>query len=138
MTEINFSSSRQIDFQKILELYENAGWTAYTSHTETLQQAIENSHFILTAWSGHQLTGFLRAVGDGHTIVYIQDIIVLDNFRRKGIGRELLKKTLEKFKDVRQILLLTDEQPGTIAFYESVGFKQTKDLKLTSFIRISH
>lgn len=136
VSSINFSNERVIDFQKVLDLYDNAGWTAYTSNPETLQQAINNSLYILTACSEQQLVGLLRAVGDGLTIIYIQDIIVLDSFRRQGIGGELIKRTLENYKNVRQILLLTDEQPNTISFYESVGLQQTKDLKLTSFIRL--
>ncbi|MPS72667.1 MAG: N-acetyltransferase [Chryseobacterium sp.] len=136
MNEITYSNERATDFQKILALYDNAGWTAYTSSPETLQQAINNSLYVLTAWSGQQLVGLLRAVSDGLTIIYIQDIIVLESFRRQGIGKELLRQTLKKYENVRQILLLTDEQPNTISFYESVGLQQTKDLKLTSFIRL--
>lgn len=137
MSNINFSNEKDTDFQKILALYDNAGWTAYTSNPETLHQAINNSLYILTAWSGQQLVGLLRAVGDGLTIIYIQDIIVLDSFRRQGIGRELIKRTLENYKNVRQTLLLTDEQPNTISFYESVGLQQIKNLQLTSFIRLN-
>lgn len=136
INEITYSNERVTDFQKVIDLYDNAGWTAYTSDPETLQQAINNSLFILTAWSGQQLVGLLRAVGDRLTIIYIQDIIVLESFRRQGIGKELIKRTLDKYENVRQILLLTDEQPNTISFYKSVGLQQTKDLKLTSFIRL--
>lgn len=137
MKEIIFNNKREIDFQKILALYKNVGWTNYTIKPDILQKAINNSLYILTAWNNTQLVGFLRAVGDGLTIIYIQDIIVLDNFRRQGIGSELIKLTLEKYANVRQILLLTDEQPSTISFYESVGFQQTNTLKLTSFIRLN-
>lgn len=136
--EITFCENSEIDFQKILTLYKNAGWTAYTGKPEVLEKAVSNSLFTLTAHRGEEVIGFLRAVGDGLTIVYIQDIIVLDKFRRQGVGSELLKRTLEKFKNVRQILLLTDEQKDTISFYESAGLRQTKDLKLTSFIKINN
>jgi ribosomal protein S18 acetylase RimI-like enzyme len=136
MSEITFKNEREIDFQKMFALYDNAGWTTYTSNPETLRQAINNSLYILTAWSGQQLVGLLRAVGDDLTIIYIQDIIVLESFRRKGIGKKLIELTFERYKNVRQILLLTNEQPNTISFYERVGLQQTKDLKLTSFIRL--
>lgn len=136
ITEITYNNERAIDFQKLLDLYDNVGWTTYTSDQETLQKAINKSLYFLTAWSGQQLVGLLRAVGDGLTIIYIQDIIVLESFRRQGIGRALIKRTLDKYENVRQILLLTDEQPNIISFYKSVGFQQTEDLKLTSFIRL--
>jgi ribosomal protein S18 acetylase RimI-like enzyme len=135
MKDIKYQIGGDIDFKQIVALYDNAGWTVYTSSPETLKQAIDDSLFVLSAWKGQQLAGFLRAVGDGLTIIYIQDLIVLDRYRRQGIGRELLSRTLEYYKNVRQILLLTDNKPDTIAFYESAGLKQTSELNLTSFIR---
>lgn len=33
--------------------------------------------YVLTAWSDDKLVGILRIVGDGYTIVYIQDLLVL-------------------------------------------------------------
>ena len=134
MPDIIYSTVRPNDFQHILDLYNDAGWTAYTSNPDNLKQAINNSLYLLTARSGSKLVGLLRAVGDGLTIIYIQDIIVLKSFRRQGIGKKLVNQTLKKYENVRQILLLTDEQPDTIMFYEKVGFQQTKELKLTSFI----
>ena len=137
MQAIKYSEKQEIDFDKMLTLYQDADWTAYTNHPEVLKKAIENSLYILTAWSNDQLVGFIRAVGDGHTIIYIQDIIVLNNFQRQGIGKELLERVLLKYNKVRQILLLTDSKPETISFYESAGLKQTNDLNLTSFIKLN-
>jgi|SRR5690606_28329447 len=136
MNSIVFSSDKNIAFEKVFSLYENAGWAAYTSCPDVLKEAINQSLYLLTAWHGEQLVGLLRAVGDGLTIVYIQDIIVLDSFRRQGIGKNLISQTLDTFKNVRQILLLTDEHPDTIEFYENAGLQQTKNLNLTSFIRL--
>jgi len=137
MSDIKYSSNREIDFEKIFALYEDAGWTAYTKKPDILEKAIHNSLYILTAWSGNELVGILRAVGDGLTIIYIQDIIVLKSFRRQGIGKELLQQTLKNYEKVRQILLLTDEQTDTISFYENAGMQQTNTLQLISFIRLN-
>lgn len=136
MDKIKFRDDKDIPFPEILSLYTNAGWSAYTAKPDILKKAIDNSLYLLTAWHGEQLAGLLRAVGDGLTIIYIQDILVLDSFRRQGIGSELLKLTLEKYQNVRQVLLLTDEQPGTVSFYEKAGLQRTADLQLVSFIRI--
>jgi len=47
----------------------------------------------------------IRAVGDGRTIVFVQDIIVMPEYQRKGIGTKLLKAVMEKYKDVYQMKL---------------------------------
>ncbi|MBL7997159.1 MAG: GNAT family N-acetyltransferase [Candidatus Kapabacteria bacterium] len=136
-TDLQYSTRRDFDFNSVYALYVNAGWTSYTSRPDVLREAIRESRFVLTAWSGERIVGFLRAVGDGLTIIYIQDILVIDEYRRQGIGSELLRRTLHHYQNVRQILLLTDNQPETISFYKSVGLQQAHELNVVSFIRLN-
>lgn len=60
-------------------------------------------------------------VGDGCSIVYVQDILVLEAYQRKGIGRKLMESMLQEFHDIRQIVLITDDSKKTRSFYESAG-----------------
>jgi GNAT superfamily N-acetyltransferase len=136
MTAIQFRTGTDFSFDKVLALYNDAGWTAYTSQSETLEQAINQSLFVLSAWSGEQLVGLLRAVGDGATIIYVQDILVLQSFRRQGLGKQLLTQLLDKYSTVRQIVLMTDNTSHTTSFYERCGFTKTENLKLQTFARI--
>ena len=136
MTCPTYKEEKNISTDELLALYNDAGWKAYTSHPEILTAAVNNSLFVLTAWDDGKLVGLLRAVGDGLTIIYIQDILVLKSHQRKGIGSALLKITLDKYTSVRQIVLLTDKKPETISFYEKAGLKTTDSLGLSSFIRI--
>ncbi len=136
MNSISYKEEKNISTDELLTLYNDAGWKAYTSHPDKLAGAINNSLFVLTARDGDKLVGLLRAVGDGLTIIYIQDILVLKSYRRQGIGSMLLKMTLDKYSSVRQIVLLTDKKPETMSFYEKAGLKTTDSLGLSSFIRI--
>ena len=74
---------------EILSLYASVGWTAYTDHPEVLLKGFENSMLTLAAYEGNQLLGIIRAVGDGHTIVFVQDILVFPEYQRKGVGSAL-------------------------------------------------
>lgn len=136
MTDIQFRSGTDFSFDKVFALYEQVGWTDYTSDKKVLEQAVSNSLFVLTAWSGQQFVGLLRAVGDGLTIVYVQDILVTPNFRRQNIGRQLLTQLLEKYSNVRQIVLMTDNSNNTTTFYEHCGFTPTENLQLRTFARL--
>lgn len=86
-----------------------------------MRAGFEHSLLTLAAYEGDELLGILRAVGDGTIIVYIQDIPVFPEHRRKGVGTTLLREALERFKEVRQIVLLTDDTPETAAFYKSAS-----------------
>ena len=121
---------------EIIDLYRSVGWINYVEHPERLKAGYENSLYVLAAYNGTELVGILRAIGDGATIVFIQDIIVSPKYQRMGIGKKLLKVALEKYKDVYQIELLTDNTEKTIAFYKSVGFSPVNEVGMLSFIKM--
>lgn len=121
---------------EILRLYRSVGWTAYTDHLEVLQKGFEKSMLTLAAYEGDQLLGIIRAVGDGHTIVFVQDILVFPEYQRKGIGTALLQAMLDRYSYVRQIELATDNTPKTIAFYKSMGFQEMSEIGCCGFMRV--
>ena len=121
---------------EILRLYRSVGWTAYTDHLEVLQKGFEKSMLTLAAYEGDQLLGIIRAVGDGHTIVFVQDILVFPEYQRKGIGTALLQAMLDRYSHVRQIELATDNTPKTIAFYKAMGFCEMSEIGRCGFMRI--
>jgi len=120
---INFQQSRDIPRQQLLNLYLDAGWTAYTVEPEKLFEGVRNSLYVASAWHDEKLVGILRAVGDSSTILYIQDIIVQKEYKRHKIGTQLVHMALEKYKDVRQKVLITEDRKETRKFYESLGFE---------------
>ena len=121
---------------EILRLYRSVGWTAYTDHLEVLQKGFEKSMLTLAAYEGDQLLGIIRAVGDGHTIVFVQDILVFPEYQRKGIGTALLQAMLDRYSHVRQIELATDNTPKIIAFYKAMGFCEMSEIGCCGFMRI--
>lgn len=122
--------------EEIINLYQSVGWTNYLERTDILEEAYANSLCVLGAYDSDRLVGIIRAVGDGQTIVFVQDIIVLPEYQRKGIGTKLLKAVVEKYNDVYQMELLTDNTVKTKAFYRSVGFTALDDIGCVAFIRM--
>lgn len=119
---------------KLLSLYADAGWAAYTHAPEQLRCACEKSLCCLTAWQDDQLIGLIRAVGDGETILYIQDLLVHSRFRRRGIGSRLLQAILAEFPHVRQKVLIADDSPELDPFYRSAGFSPAEELHIAAYM----
>ncbi|MGX6972309.1 GNAT family N-acetyltransferase [Vagococcus lutrae] len=115
-------ATKVLEEKELQELYEAVGWSAYTRDMPTLQRAISHSLHVVTAWQDDRLVGLIRVVGDGLTIVYIQDLLVHPDFQKQGIGTELMKAILSRYSDVRQLVLLTEEAPDVRNFYEACGF----------------
>ena len=124
-----------ITVEEVLPLYEAVGWTNYTQKPEMLEAAYKNSLHIIGAFNDEEkLVGVLRAVGDGASILFIQDILVYPEYQHQGIGTKLLQMILEKYKNVYQIQLATDDSTKTVSFYESNGFTSLTSLNCVSFI----
>ena len=123
--------------EEILSLYASAGWTAYTDQPEILRKGFENSLLTLAAYDGENLLGIIRTVGDGATIVLVQDILVFPEHQRKGVGSALLQAILDRYSHVRQIQLTTDKTPRTMAFYKSMGFREISEIGCCGFMRVS-
>lgn len=125
------------DMKQILELYDSVGWGNYTNNPPMLESAIQHSLKVVAAFIDEKLVGILRAVGDGYSIIYIQDIIVLPQYQRKGLGKSLVEKIDDLYPQVYQKLLLTDNRPTSIKFYENCGFSLSDEFQCVAFVKFS-
>lgn len=123
---------------EVLALYASVGWTNYTQNPAMLQQAFQHSLKVLAAFEEQQLIGIIRVVGDGHSIVFVQDLLIHPDYQRRGLGRELLNHILAEYSSVYQLHLLTDDSEKTRAFYESMGLEQVESLGARAFTRAQH
>ena len=123
------------EIEEIMNLYEDVKWYAYTKDSVRLKNAIDNSLKVLTAWDGDKLVGLIRLVGDDYTIIYIQDILVLEDYQGQGIGSNLLKLVLDKYKSIRQIVLMTDNTEETVGFYKKNGMVETAEYNGVAFVK---
>lgn len=122
--------------EEILNLYASVGWTNYTDNPEMLKNAYANSLKILGAYENDKLIGIIRVVGDGYSIIYIQDILIYPEYQHKGVGTALMKAVLEMYQHVYQKTLLTDNTEKTIRFYKSTGFMLDSEVGCAAFFRV--
>lgn len=125
----------EVDFDSIFQLYEAVNWLAYTSNPEKLKAALNGSSLVLTYKIEGKVLGLARCVSDGETICYLQDILVHPHYQRSGIGTSLVNQILAEYKDIRQVVLMTDSEERQSKFYEKLGFQEIKN-ELREFVRI--
>jgi len=98
------------------------GWPKPPSperHLEILKAA---SHVVLAVDdTTGRVVGFIYAISDGILSAYIPLLEVLPEYRRQGIGRELVRQLLEQLKDFYMVDLICDEDLRP--FYEKLGMK---------------
>ncbi|MBQ3530452.1 MAG: GNAT family N-acetyltransferase [Oscillospiraceae bacterium] len=136
--EITIKEYVKYNADEILNLYNSVGWCSYTSRPGMLEHAFEHSLKILGAHDEEKLVGIIRAVGDGYSVLFIQDILVLPEYQRKGIGTKLLKSMLGFYPKVYQTQLVTDKTEKTVEFYKSCGFLPYSETGCEGFIKIRY
>ena len=121
--------------KEILPLYASVGWTAYTDAPDVLHRGFERSLLTFAAYEGETLVGLARAVGDGETVVLMQDLLVFPQYQRRGIGTALMRAMMDRFANVRQFQLLTDDTEKKLAFYRSLGRSELSACGCRGFMR---
>lgn len=117
------------EFKGVLSLYQDAGWKVYAEEPKRLKKALENSSYILGHYEENTLIGMIRGLTDTEYLHYIQDIIVLKSHHNKGVGTKLLQYVKDQYKAVRMDILLTDDDPAQLHYYEKNNFSNTKTLQ---------
>ena len=137
-----YANGSELPLPAVVRLYDAVGWRAYTDNPQQLAAALAGSTLVAVVRDGDELAGLARVISDGHSICYLQDVLVDPKYQRTGLGRDLVQYVLAPYAQVRQKVLLTDTEPGQKAFYESLGYRQAGDgggetggLPLRAFVR---
>jgi ribosomal protein S18 acetylase RimI-like enzyme len=87
---------------------------------------LERSLAFICAYQSVRLIGFVNLAWDGGVHAFILDPTVHPEFRRRGIGKMLVKKAVETAKQRGIEWLHVDFEPYLQDFYDKCGFKNTR------------
>lgn len=86
---------------------------------ETIRGMLRNADLIVTARVGERLVGVSRAITDFAFCTYLSDLAVDEAYQRRGIGRELIRRTHEAAGRNTTLILLA--APRAQSYYPHVG-----------------
>jgi ribosomal protein S18 acetylase RimI-like enzyme len=117
------------ELQQIAALYQEAGWWPDApANPRMLSRMVAGSHCFMVARSrGDRIVGMGRAISDGASDAYIQDVAVARTHRRQGIGTALVKTILSRLRSDGMSWIGLIAERGTHGLYEPLGFKQMPD-----------
>lgn len=104
-------------------LFAGAGWISSPEEGGFLIQALPGSCAVAGAFSGSRLVGIARALSDGVSDAYIQDVTVLEEFRGRGIGAQLVTMLASELSGRGIDWIGLVGVPGTEKFYAALGFE---------------
>jgi len=100
-----------------------AAWPDHKSRD--FKPILSRSLAYVCAYQGKQLIGFVNLAWDGGEHAFILDTLVHPGFRRRGIGRELIRRAVSEAEKRGLKWVHVDFEPHLQDFYEECGFRHT-------------
>ena len=108
----------------IYNIYQSLGWLDYLNLNENqLALSMKQSFLVVYVYDEENLIATGRVVSDGIINAYICGICVLEPYRKKGIGSNIVKLLVEACKKNNLHIQLVCEE-HLIEYYQTLGFKK--------------
>jgi len=120
--DIDYQISPAVTNDELNTLFANA-WENHK--TWDFLPVLEHSLLFVCAYHETRLIGFVNVAWDGAQHAFILDTTVDKEFRRRGIGTELVKRAAEAAKEQSVEWLHVDFEPHLQNFHDQCGFRHT-------------
>lgn len=97
------------DLDALASLYSSVQW-AHADNPESLQKAVSQSGWVVTAWHEDNLVGLARVLTDGVFVAYFQEMLVHPDYQHQGVGKELLDHYDREFGEFQDQVAITDAE----------------------------
>ena len=119
---ITYQTGNNLDLDQVIDLYRAStlGERRPIDDRERIRNMIQGANLIITAWDAGLLVGISRALSDFSYVTYLSDLAVRKSHQRRGIGKELIRRTQVESGPQAAILLLA--APAAEHYYPHIGF----------------
>ena len=122
---ITWSRTKPIQPEELQALLRQTDWARERS-LEGLEEMLSATAVVVGAWRGERLVGFARALTDGVYRALVDDVIVDESERGRGVGDGLVRQLLDRLDGVEAILLRCAED--VVPFYERHRFQRARSV----------
>jgi N-acetylglutamate synthase-like GNAT family acetyltransferase len=107
------------DHEAVRQFLAENGWGKRVADAERFRRMMENASRAVVALENERIVGFARALCDEASNGYIGTVAVAEDFRRRGVGRELVERLIGDDPDITWVLRAGR---GSAKFWEKMGF----------------
>ena len=125
MSNFKISTDKdKLDLNVIHDFLTNRSYWAIGRSLETVKRSIENSICFGVYDNSDKLVGFARVLTDYAVFAYIMDVFILEDYRKKGLGKQLMNAIMQHsdLQGLQRFMLATNDAHE---LYEKYGFKRT-------------
>ena len=119
--EVDDSKDR-IDREEVHRFLSQVAYWALGRPRELQDRLIDTAARVVGVYDGDRQIGFARAATDGNSFVYLADVYVLEEYRGRGLGEELVREMVENGDLAGLRWLLHTENMHSL--YRKFGFEE--------------
>jgi aralkylamine N-acetyltransferase len=122
--DISISLVRSWDAEEIVVLYRTGGWWKDEYDPAEIPRLISGSFAFVVAVDkkSGRAVGMGRAISDGVSDAYIQDLVVLPEYRRQDLGTAMVSLLITRCREAGISWIALVAEPGSENFYVPLGF----------------
>lgn len=122
--QITIKDTKDFTANQLKTLYASVGWVS-ADYSKRLVESFHNTHNVISAWDQDRLVGLIEVLADGELTAYIHYLLIHPDYQGMGIGKVLVQKVKDIYKDYLYLLVMCEETKN-IGFYENLGFEVDK------------
>lgn len=122
--EITYRIGNRLDLDEVIDVYRSSGLGLRRPIDDRacVQRMLAEAKLVVGAWDGNRLVGLARTLTDFCYVAYLADLLVRAEYQKRGIGRELIRKTRGELGPKVSIVLLA--APAAEEYYPRLGFNK--------------
>jgi ribosomal protein S18 acetylase RimI-like enzyme len=119
------------DYDKLIQFWKTHYFVRGIDSLKYFKLFLEkNPNLSILAEENGEIIGTALGSFDGRR-GYIQKLVVHKDYRRKGIGKELIKRVVKKLQAVGALYIPISCEAENIPFYTKCGFKKTGQVAIS-------
>jgi predicted N-acetyltransferase YhbS len=120
--EISYRVGNPLDLDEVIDVYRSSGLGLRRPIDDRacVQRMYAEANLVVGAWDGERLVGLARTLTDFCYVAYLADLLVRAEYQKRGIGKELIRKTRAELGPKASIVLLA--APAAEQYYPRLGF----------------
>lgn len=118
---IKFREVEPGDYDGLQQFLSEQGWADRVGDVDRFRAMLDGTALTVLALDGDTIVGFARALCDDACNAYISMVAVAQEYRRQGIGRELVTRLMSGDTEGR-ITWVLRARPDSVGFWTRLGF----------------
>ncbi|GAV06217.1 hypothetical protein RvY_16239 [Ramazzottius varieornatus] len=120
-----FKKNHPVTADELIDLYDSSGLNRPTKDRTRMQEMLDNSNLLVSAWDDGRLVGVARSLTDWAFCCYVSDLAVRKEYQKGGLGKRLIMLSKEVVGPRPDFFLMA--APTAMEYYPKIGMQKMEN-----------